>query len=85
MTLTGFASPRKEGGWYLTRMVLSCCAADARAVKIEVRGQAAPEEDTWVRLTGKWVDEGRPPGDDVIPAVEADGIERIAAPKDPYG
>jgi uncharacterized repeat protein (TIGR03943 family) len=82
--LIGFASPGRAGTWYLTRMTLNCCAADASAIKVEVRGRAAPKPDTWVRVTGRWVDEGEPPGDGVIPVIQADELQQIPPPRDPY-
>ena len=38
VSLVGFVSASDSGGeWSLTRMKLSCCAADAYAVKVDVR------------------------------------------------
>jgi hypothetical protein len=34
--LTGFVTPAREGGWYLTRMSLRCCAADAMVWRVAV-------------------------------------------------
>jgi uncharacterized repeat protein (TIGR03943 family) len=62
--LLGFASPRKGGGWYLTRMTLTCCAADALATKVEVRGAPAPPTDTWVHVIGRYQ-----PGDAANPSL----------------
>ncbi|MFG3101035.1 hypothetical protein ACGFZL_10995 [Streptomyces sp. NPDC048182] len=39
----------------MTRLRVTCCAADATAVKAE-----APEADTWVTVTGSWHPRGRP-------------------------
>ncbi|MER6175294.1 hypothetical protein [Streptosporangium sp. NPDC001681] len=45
--LTGFVSPaRKKGQWYVTRMQIACCAADAFPPKIAVKGLRAPPTDT---------------------------------------
>lgn len=35
--LTGFVVPAEQDGWYLTRMKIFCCAADAAALKVRVR------------------------------------------------
>jgi uncharacterized repeat protein (TIGR03943 family) len=53
--MTGFVTPADGGdGWYLTRLMLSCCAADAQSVKVRVYGPAALPADTWVTVTGTW-------------------------------
>jgi uncharacterized repeat protein (TIGR03943 family) len=82
--LTGFVTPKKGGGWYLTRLTMACCAADALPYKIEVVGAAAPSADTWVRLTGTWLPNGQVQSDTAIPAIQATTLQRIAQPDDPY-
>ncbi|MET9452472.1 TIGR03943 family putative permease subunit [Streptomyces cinerochromogenes] len=53
--LTGFVTPAGEdGGWYLTRIIFSCCAADSQTVKVRVYGSEAPPADTWLAVTGTW-------------------------------
>ncbi|MFF1404358.1 TIGR03943 family putative permease subunit [Streptomyces sp. NPDC058294] len=53
--LTGFVTPAGEDdGWYLTRIVFSCCAADSQTVKVRVYGTEAPPADTWLEVTGTW-------------------------------
>lgn len=82
--LVGFVSPRQAGGWFLTRMSLSCCAADALATKIEVRNAEAPPTDTWVRLIGRYQpSEGRDPSTDV-PVIEALTVTTVRKPANPY-
>lgn len=82
--LVGFVSPRKAGGWFLTRMSLSCCAADALATKIEVRGAQAPATDSWVRVVGRYqATEGADP-ETAVPAVEALEVVPTAQPQNPY-
>ncbi|MEH0546080.1 TIGR03943 family protein [Streptomyces sp. B21-105] len=55
VVMTGFVTPAPGGnGWYLTRIVVNCCAADASSVKVLVHGVAAPKADTWVNVTGTW-------------------------------
>ncbi|WP_330329131.1 TIGR03943 family protein [Streptomyces sp. NBC_00536] len=41
-------------GWYLTRIIISCCAADAQSVKVHVQGAPSLPADTWVAVTGTW-------------------------------
>nr|WP_202517815.1 TIGR03943 family protein [Streptomyces sp. SID685] len=56
--LTGFVTPDATGeGWYLTRIIFSCCAADSQTVKIHVYGSGSaepPAADTWLAVTGTW-------------------------------
>jgi uncharacterized repeat protein (TIGR03943 family) len=49
--LTGFVLPSPDKGeWYIARMRISCCAADALTMKVIVRGAPAPVTDTalWI-------------------------------------
>lgn len=84
VSLVGFVQPTETGaGWYLTRIAITCCAADAVPYRILVTGVAAPPTDSWVRLTGSfdasaW--EG-PPADVVI---TPELVERIGKPRQPY-
>ncbi|MFC8173935.1 TIGR03943 family putative permease subunit [Streptomyces sp. NPDC057325] len=53
--LTGFVTPGGRGeGWDLTRLLINCCSADARAVKVRIHGSEAPPADTWVTVVGTW-------------------------------
>ena len=55
VTMTGFVTPTSSPDhWYLTRLILNCCAADAQSVKVKVYGVEPPEADTWVSVTGTW-------------------------------
>ncbi len=46
--LTGLVTPGHHGAWYVSRLVIRCCAADAQVRKVGVHGPAAPPADTWV-------------------------------------
>ncbi|MFJ4090998.1 TIGR03943 family putative permease subunit [Kitasatospora sp. NPDC089913] len=87
--LLGFAAPASApgatpGGWYLNRLLVSCCAADARRLRVQVQGtEPAPATDTWVEVTGVW----RPvPGAPATAAPVLDVLEVRAVPKprNPY-
>ncbi|MFI6324650.1 TIGR03943 family putative permease subunit [Nonomuraea sp. NPDC050556] len=86
ITLTGFVTPsKKKDQWYVTRMQLSCCAADAYALKVAVRGAAEPEENTWVEVTGTWVPHvGKVPNGVVWAELEASSVEKVDEPAEPY-
>ncbi|GAA2213776.1 TIGR03943 family protein [Nonomuraea monospora] len=76
VSLTGFVV-HVPGGWYVARMRMACCAADAFVLEVAVEGAAAPREDQWVRVTGTWV-----PRDE--PAIGVDEVVPVAAPEEPY-
>ncbi|GAQ63529.1 TIGR03943 family putative permease subunit [Streptomyces scabiei] len=89
--LTGFVSPDKEtaggkgdGGWYLTRVIFSCCAADAQFVKVRVHDTPAPPADTWVTLTGTWHRAGTLGTGSAAAAVDAHGIKKVPRPYNDY-
>lgn len=83
--LTGFVTPGPNGTWYVTRLVISCCAADATARKVEIHGMAAPPTDAWVQVTGTWLkSDGAPASESTVPALTATKIDRIPTPKEPY-
>ncbi|MER6672256.1 TIGR03943 family protein [Streptomyces sp. NPDC000983] len=84
--LTGFVTHDADG-WYVTRLQIACCAADAATAKARVRGADAPPDDTWITVTGTWHPEGSPGSEAAWPPVvdaDADGVERIAEPANPY-
>lgn len=59
--LTGFAVPDPEGrGWYLARLQVACCAADAVVNRVLVENEPAPPKDSWWTVRGRWVE---PEGD----------------------
>jgi uncharacterized membrane protein YcgQ (UPF0703/DUF1980 family) len=72
----------------LARMVLSCCAADGRPIKVGLSGDTpiSVPADTWVRLTGVYT--GRTGTDPInqatVPYLEVRAWEQIAAPKQQY-
>ncbi|WP_017610437.1 TIGR03943 family putative permease subunit [Nocardiopsis xinjiangensis] len=84
--LTGFAVPEEEGeGWYLARLQMACCAADAVVNRVEVVDDGpVPEADTWWTVRGTW-DE---PEGELSEVGEhrflAEELEEVADPPDPY-
>ena len=87
VALEGFVTPRAEGGWYLTRIQISCCAADGTALKVVVRGGPQPPlADTWVRVEGRGIgtlaEQLR--AEDALGEVVAERITVIEAPASPY-
>ena len=88
VTLSGFTSPREGGGVRLTRMILTCCAADGRPVKITLSGDLPSKlkADTWIQVTGTY--DKRLDNDSVngekIPYFKVDSLKRIPKPAQPY-
>ncbi|RKS07966.1 putative repeat protein (TIGR03943 family) [Nocardiopsis sp. Huas11] len=83
--LTGFAVPDPEGeGWYLARLQMACCAADAVVNKVFIDDGDIPEADSWWTVRGTWVEPQGPL--DEVTQHEVDVIERAAVenPPDPY-
>jgi uncharacterized repeat protein (TIGR03943 family) len=81
--LTGFVSTDRGGGWYVTRVAISCCAADAAAFRVRVDDADEPPKDQWVDVVGTWVDGT---GTDVggTPVIAADEVTFVDRPKRPY-
>ncbi|MGW4905411.1 TIGR03943 family putative permease subunit [Streptomyces sp. NPDC004270] len=84
--MTGFVTSGSDGGtWYLTRLMVTCCAADATTSKVEIRGEDAPLTDTWVTVTGTWHPKGRLGSDAAWPPVlDAKSAHTVRQPSDPY-
>jgi uncharacterized repeat protein (TIGR03943 family) len=83
--MTGFVTHGSGGSWYLTRLMVTCCAADATTSKVEIRGEDAPPTDTWVTVTGTWHPKGRLGSDAAWPPVlDAASAKRVRQPSDPY-
>lgn len=85
--LTGFVTRDADGTWYVTRLLVACCAADATTGKVEIRDADAdaPPVDAWVTVTGTWHPKGKLGTDEAWPPVlDATGVRRIAQPANPY-
>lgn len=86
--LTGFITPGPDGQPILARMILSCCAADGRPVKLGLAGDAPTglANDTWIQVTGRYTDRVTrdPINDEEIPYIVVESWRQVTAPKDPY-
>ncbi|GAA1561046.1 TIGR03943 family protein [Dactylosporangium maewongense] len=86
--LTGFAMRGPGGTWLLARMMVSCCAADARPVKVALAGQLPDglREEQWLRLTGTYTDRQLKDtvNGETIPFIEVSGSTVIQAPAEQY-
>ncbi|MDN3293882.1 TIGR03943 family protein [Streptomyces ficellus] len=93
--MTGFVTPAGPpakdgtgtgaGTWYLSRLVVSCCAADSRSLRVRVHGKPAPPADTWVTVTGTWHPGGGALGTAAAAvAIDARTVRRVPQPVSPY-
>ena len=88
LQLTGFVTPGPDGQPMLARMVLSCCAADGRPIKVGLIGDTpnTVPADTWVRLVGVYSDRtaSDPINQATVPYLEVRAWEQIEPPKQQY-
>ncbi|WP_159767280.1 TIGR03943 family putative permease subunit [Streptomyces sp. HM190] len=83
--MTGFATPDGSGdGWYLTRSIFSCCAADTQFVKVRAHGTPAPPADTWVTVTGTWHADGTLGTGSADVALDVRTIKKVPRPTNGY-
>jgi uncharacterized repeat protein (TIGR03943 family) len=86
--LSGFLVAAPDGGWYLARMQMSCCAADSRPVKVALDGKVPGglAADGWLRVDGRYT--GKSAKDTVngerIPYLEVSAAQVITAPTEQY-
>lgn len=81
--MAGFVTPNPDGSWWLTRIGVGCCAADAFGVRVLVRDGPDLPADHWVTVTGTYVtDTGTVPGE--IPEMTIDSYLPGEWPINPY-
>jgi uncharacterized repeat protein (TIGR03943 family) len=86
--LRGFISPRPGGGVYLTRIMLTCCAADGMPIKVGLSGDVPDRlaPDTWVEVVGQYdpkLDKDRA-NKQSIPFIKVTKLRKISTPKQQY-
>ncbi|MEU1042935.1 TIGR03943 family putative permease subunit [Streptomyces sp. NPDC005551] len=83
--MTGFVTPgRRDDSWYLTRIIISCCAADAQSVRVRIHGAAALPANTWVSVTGTWHRGGTLGTKSAAIALDARTVDKVAKPVNAY-
>jgi uncharacterized repeat protein (TIGR03943 family) len=88
--LVGFVTPRHRGrdGYLLTRFAISCCAADATALRVAIRGDRVDRApDTWLEVEGRWQQRtsdnpNQPASDTAI--LLAESVRTMKQPSEPY-
>ncbi|RZU53442.1 putative repeat protein (TIGR03943 family) [Krasilnikovia cinnamomea] len=86
--LTGFVAPGPDGEPMLARMVLNCCAADGRPIKVGLAGDTSVNApaDTWVQVVGVYSDRvGKDPVNQAdVAYLAVQSWQQISEPKQPY-
>jgi uncharacterized repeat protein (TIGR03943 family) len=86
--LVGFLSEGAGGRQVLTRIMLSCCAADGRPLKIGMEGDVPDgvANDQWVEVVGRYsaTTEKDPINDEEIPHIEVIEWRPVDAPRNQY-
>ena len=85
--VTGFSLGPSADGLVLGRLVITCCAADAAPVAIDVQtSQPVPERDVWVTVIGTFagVEAGRHQRDSSTVRLAAVSVAVVVEPSDPY-
>ncbi|NGY62668.1 TIGR03943 family protein [Lentzea sp. NEAU-D13] len=82
--LTGFLT-RADSDTFVARLAISCCAADARPLKVRLTGDvpALPNEQ-WVELTGKVVPKSASEKNSWVPSFTVESSTSVAEPVEPY-
>ncbi|MFD4600131.1 TIGR03943 family putative permease subunit [Streptomyces sp. NPDC058464] len=83
--MSGLVTPVPGGGsWDLTRIIISCCAADAQSVKVRIYSDSIPAANTWVSVTGNWHPGGKLGTKSAPVALDARTIKKIQRPSNGY-
>ena len=86
--LSGFITPGPDGHPMLARIVLTCCAADGRPIKVGLAGTTTIDAppDSWVQVVGVYSTQvGKDPVNQAdVAYVEVKSWQEISEPKQPY-
>ncbi|MCP2327460.1 putative repeat protein (TIGR03943 family) [Hamadaea flava] len=86
--LVGFLVTSTDGQQVLGRMILSCCAADARPIKVAFAGQGPTgmADDAWVEIVGTYTDRTMRDAvnDEIIPFIVVTSWRPVDPPKQQY-
>ena len=88
LELSGFITPGPDGHPMLARIVLTCCAADGRPIKVGLAGTTTVDAppDSWVQVIGVYSTQvGKDPVNQTdVAYVEVKSWQEISEPKQPY-
>jgi uncharacterized repeat protein (TIGR03943 family) len=86
--LTGFIVAGPDGEPMLARIILSCCAADGRPIKVGLAGNAPKTvpADTWVELVGRYTAKKAkdPVNEATVPYLDVEAWREVPPPKKQY-
>ena len=87
LRLSGFVTPVGQE-WFVTRIRMSCCAADGRPVKVLTEGDATrpmPASDAWVQVIGTYTATRAPSAETKPVAVLAvSSVRQVPRPANSY-
>jgi uncharacterized repeat protein (TIGR03943 family) len=88
LQLTGFLTAAPGGGWFLTRMLVTCCAADAQPIKLGLTGPlpAGVRTDAWLTVVGTYTTQTTKDTVNAatIPFLAVTSAHLVTQPADPY-
>jgi uncharacterized repeat protein (TIGR03943 family) len=88
LRISGFITPGPDGQPMLARIVLTCCAADGRPIKVGLTGGPVVDvpADTWVQVDGAYSTKvGKDPVNQVdVAYLEVKAWQQISEPAQPY-
>jgi uncharacterized repeat protein (TIGR03943 family) len=89
VTLSGFVQATDDHtGWYLIRLVITCCAADAQPVKVGLTGTLPTglADNEWLEFTGAYTDrqDHDPVNGEAIPYLTVGSSRPIPTPAHQY-
>lgn len=74
----------EQADWYVARIRIRCCAADAVPMKVGIVGELPPyPDDTWVEVTGSYLPVVRE-SDGPIARLRFEEVREVKAPENPY-
>jgi putative membrane protein len=88
VTITGFTM-KDDGGVYLARVVIVCCAADAQLAKLHLSGSGAAiadgyPEDTWLRIEATLVPGSATAATRFVPTMTVTEVTKVDKPANTY-
>jgi uncharacterized repeat protein (TIGR03943 family) len=88
VVLSGFVIDRPGAQPYLARLIVTCCAADARPIKVGLDGNLPPglAADAWIEVEGTYTDRADRDevNGEVIPYIHVTVTRPISAPEQQY-
>jgi uncharacterized repeat protein (TIGR03943 family) len=79
ITVTGFVVRNDDGSTDLARVLVICCAADARSIRIHLD---TPVDGEWLRVRGTVAPSSPETGN--VPTMTVTGVEHIPTPENTY-